>query len=150
MMLDAMDLSRILRCALSEGGEFADIYFEEGSSTSIVCEDGKIEKVLAGTDRGIGIRVISDLRTAYAFTNEVTEPALLALAETVCRAVKGNVFDRAIDLRPRVVGPSFPIAVPPAEFPLDDKIALVTRADRAARSADPRVRQVAVMYRDGV
>ena len=78
-MLDNLDIAGILRRALAGGGEFADIYFEEGSSTAVVCEDGKIEKVLAGTDRGVGVRVISDLRTAYAYSNEVTQAALLAL-----------------------------------------------------------------------
>jgi TldD protein len=149
-MLETVDISRILRQALAGGGEFADIYFEEGSSTSIVCEDGKIEKVLAGTDRGVGIRVISDLRTAYAFTNDVSEAALFELAATVSRAVAGNSFDRAIDLSPKTVAPGFPIAIPPAGVPLQDKIALVTRADRAARGVDGRVRQVMVVYRDGV
>lgn len=149
MMLDAMDLSRILRSALSEGGEFADIYFEEGSSTSIVCEDGKIEKIIAGTDRGVGIRVISDLRTAYAYTNEVTEQALLELARTVSRAVRGREFGAAIDLRTKVVGPGFPIKTSPGAVALQDKVALVRRADEAARRIDSRVRQVMVVYRDG-
>jgi TldD protein len=149
-MLESYDISRLLQRALAGGGEFADLYFEEGSSTTIVCEDGKIEKVLAGNDRGVGIRVISDLRTAYAFTNEVSEAALLDLATTVSRAVEGKAFGQAIDLRPRMVATSFPIAFPPGEVPLQDKIALVTRADRAARGVDSRVRQVMVVYRDGV
>jgi TldD protein len=149
MMLDAMDLSRILRTALSEGGEFADVYFEEGSSTSIVCEDGKIEKIIAGTDRGVGIRVISDLRTAYAYTNEVTEKALLELARTVSRAVRGREFRSSLDLRAKVVGPGFPIKISPGSVPLLDKVALVRRADEAARKIDQRVRQVMVVYRDG-
>lgn len=95
-MLDKLDISRILRRALAGGGEFADIFFEEGSSTSVICEDGKIEKVLAATDRGIGIRVISDLRTAYAYTNEITETALLSLAETVSSAVKGKADRKSV------------------------------------------------------
>lgn len=149
-MLDSFDISAILRTALSGGGEFADVYFEEGAATAIVGEDGKIEKVLAGSDRGVGIRVISDLRTAYAFTNDITEPALLDLARTVSRAVAGQVFDRAIDLRRKEVGPGFPIRLPPTAVPLTDKVAAVSRADRAARGVDPRVRQVMVVYRDGV
>ncbi len=147
-MLDQIDISRVLRKALNGGGEFADIYFEEGSATAIACEDGKIEKVIAGTDRGVGIRVISDLRTAYAYTNEVTESALVALAETVSRAVKGNSFGSAIDMRPKRVGSGFPITMPPAQVPLLDKVALVNRANLAARGADPRIRQVMVVYRD--
>jgi len=148
-MLDTFDISAILRRALAGGGEFADLYFEESAGTSIVCEDGKIERVMAGTDRGVGLRVISDLRTAYAYTNEVTEASLLALAETVSRAVKGKRFDGAIDLRTKVMGPGFPIAIHPDSIPLSDKVAMVTRAERAARGVDPRIRQVMVVHRDG-
>ena len=38
-MLDTFDIGRILRQALAGGGEFADIYFEEGTATVISCED---------------------------------------------------------------------------------------------------------------
>lgn len=149
MALDDMDISRILRRALSGGGEFADIYFEEGSSTAVVCEEGKIEKILAGTDRGVGIRVISDLRTAYAYTNEITEAALLDLAGTVSRAVRGREFGAPIDMRTKIAAAGFPVAVSPETVPLQDKVALVRRADEAARRMDGRVRQVMVVYRDG-
>lgn len=148
-MLDKLDVSRILRHALAGGGDFADIYFEEGSATTVICEDGKIEKVLSATDRGVGIRVITDLRTAYAYTNETTEAALLSMAETVSRAVRGNAFERPIDLRAKTIGPGFSIEIPPVSVSLQDKVLLVNRAEQAARGADPRVRQVMVVYRDG-
>lgn len=148
-MLDGFDCAKILRRALAGGGEFADIYFEEGASTVIACEDGKIEKVMAGADRGVGIRVVSDLRTAYAFTNDVTETALLSLAETVSRAVKGKMFEGVIDLRQKTVGVGFPILLPPTGVALQDKVATVTTADRTARGVDPRIRQVTAVYRDG-
>ncbi len=148
-MLDNLDIPLILRRALAGGGEFADIYFEEGASTAVVCEDGKIERVLAATDRGVGIRVISDLRTAYAYTNEITEAALISLAETVSRAVRGKRFDLPIDMRTRTVGAGFPIEIPPSGVGLQEKVSIVTSAERAARGADHRVRQVMVVYRDG-
>ena len=137
-MLDHLDCSGILRRSLSGGGEFADIYFEEGNSTVIVCEDGKIEKVIAGADRGAGIRVISNLRTAYAYTNEISEASLLSLAETVSRAIQGKAYDSVFDLRQKAVGKGFPIQLPPAEVSLQDKVATVARADRAARGLDAR------------
>ena len=147
-MLDTFNISRILRTALANGGEFADIYYEEGSSTVVVCDDAKIEKVVAGSDRGIGIRVISDLRTAYAFTNEINEAALLTLAETVSRAVRGQQFTGSVDLRAKHVSAGFPIAVPSDGVPLRDKVAVVERADRTARGLDPQIRQVMAVYRD--
>lgn len=149
-MLDNMNIAGILRRALAGGGQFADLYFEEGRSTAVICEDGKIEKVLAGTDRGVGLRVISDLRTAYAFSNEVTESALLELAETVSRAVKGKIFGRVIDLRQKTVDAGFPIKLPPDGIALQDKVALVNLADRTGRNVDSRIRQVLAVYRDSM
>lgn len=148
-MLDSMDISKILRRSLSGGGEFADVYFEEGASTSIICEDDKIERVVTGTDRGVGIRVIADLRTWYAFTNVITGESLMELAETVSNAVKGRQSVETIDMRTRLTGEGFPVRLPPETVPLREKVTLVNNANRAARGADPRVRQVMVAYRDG-
>jgi len=148
-MLDNMNISAILRKALANGGEFADIYFEDGSSTVIVCEDNKIERVITGTDRGVGIRVIAGLRTSYAFTNEVTEQALLDLAVTVSRAVKGTEPGNIFDMRKKVAGTGFAIKRQPESIPLQDKVALVNEANQAARGFDARVRQVMAVYRDG-
>lgn len=147
-MLDELDIAAILRRALARGGEFADIYFEESSSTAIICEDGNIEKVIAGADKGVGIRVIADLRTAYAFTNDLSQSSLMELADTVSRAVQHRQFHGVIDLRPKVTGQGFPIIRPPNTVPLPDKIDVVRRADWTARGRDPRVRQVMVVYRD--
>jgi TldD protein len=149
-MLDNMDIARILRRALAGGGEFADLYYEEGASTAVVCEDGKIEKVLAATERGVGLRVISDLRTAFAFTNEITEASLFELAETVSHAVTGRRFEQAIDLRRKIVNCGFPVQRPPSGISLREKVEIVNLADRTARGVDARIRQVMVIYRDGM
>jgi len=148
-LLDNMDIARILRHALAGGGEFADIYYEDGSSTAVVCEEGKIEKVLAATERGVGLRVIADLATAYAFTNDISEESLMELAGTVSRAVKGRAFDNAIDMREKAVNYGFPVELPPSDIMLPEKVELVRRADRAARGVDRRIRQVTAIYRDG-
>lgn len=147
-MLEKIDTARILRRALAAGGEFADIYFEDASYNMVVCDDGKVERVLSAADRGVGIRVISNLSTAYAYTNQLTEEALLALADTVSRGARGAAFGGSIDLTERRVSAGFPVEVAPETIPLEEKVTLVTRADRAARGFDPRVRQVMAMYRD--
>jgi TldD protein len=148
-MLDMMDISAVLRKALAGGGEFADIYYEEGASTAIVCEDNKIERVITGTDRGVGIRVIADMRTSYAYTNEVTEKALLDLAETVSKAVKGEGPGGVFDMRAKVTGVGFPVRQQPESIALQDKVVLVNKANLAARGLDARIRQVMAVYRDG-
>ena len=87
-MLETCNVEKILRKALKRGGEFAEIYYENTFNTSIACEEDKIEKIISGRDTGIGIRVLYDQKTAYAYTNNLTEKALLYLADTVSQAVK--------------------------------------------------------------
>jgi len=147
-MLETVDAGAILRRALSGGGEFADLYYEDTAFTAVACEDGRVEKVLSAADRGIGIRVISGFATAYAYTNELSEESLLELAETVSRGVRGEAFQGDIDLCRRRAGAGPRIVIAPHQIELAQKVALVNRADRAARAFDPRVRQVLAVYRD--
>lgn len=147
-MLDGQTVERVLKRSLAAGGEFADLYFEEGNSTVIVGEDGKIEKILAGADRGVGLRVITDARTTYAYTNEVTEKALLELAAIVSRAARGEPHDVTIRLQRKDLVPASPVKLDPGSVPLRTKVAVVEGAERVARGFDRRVRQVMVVYRD--
>jgi TldD protein len=149
-MLDTVNTAAILKQALAAGGEFAEIYFEEGYATQIVAEDGRIEKVLSSADRGVSIRVISDFRTAFGYSNDLTEKSLLELAATVSRGVRGKIFDRDIVIGNRLTGVEHPVSRHPESIPLADKVALVAAAERAARQAAPSVRQAMTVYRDGV
>lgn len=147
-MLETIDTARVLRRALAAGGDFADIYYEDVAFTTVVCEDGKVERVLAASECGLGLRVISELCTAYAYTNLLSEESLLQLAETVSRAVAGRAFSGDFNLGEPRRASGFPIAIAPDQVTLAEKVALVTRADRAARGFDPRIRQVMAVYRD--
>jgi TldD protein len=148
LLLDNLDLSLILAESLTHGGEFADIFAEESSSTSVVLDDNRIERVLAATDRGVGLRVLADLRTSYAYGNDISQKALLELATTVRTAIQGNAADSLFAVGPKRVGFGFPISLPPDQVPLPRKVALVERANRVARAVDPRIRQVSVILRD--
>jgi TldD protein len=148
-MLERFDSQAILKRALRGGGEFADIFFEEGNSQSIVCEDGRVEKVLAGSDRGAGIRVIADKRTAYGYTNDVRAPALMELAETVSRAVRCKQFREVLAINPCTIVRGFPVRLEPDSVPTRTKVGAVTSAEGAARAFDRQIRQVRIVYRDG-
>jgi len=149
-VLDTVNCGAILKRALAAGGEFAEIYFEEGYATQIVAEDGRIEKVLSSADRGASIRVISAFRTAFGYTNDVTESSLFELAATVSNGVKGKQFEQEIVISPRARGVEHPVSRHPESIPLADKVALVAAAEKAARQAAPSVRQAMAVYRDGV
>jgi len=145
-----INFNKILKAALREGGEFADIFMEKSVTTSIICEDNRVEKVVSGTDCGAGIRVIFNNRSAYAFSNDLSEPSLLSLAASAAKAAKGSVNATVIDLRVKAPAIIFDIRKVPWDVPLTEKAGLVERANRTARGYDKRIRQASVIYRDSL
>src|SRR6185437_15157169 len=60
-------LERCLGEALSAGGDYADLYFESVTSTSLGVDEQIVKSASTGTSAGCGIRVISGERTGYAY-----------------------------------------------------------------------------------
>ena len=144
-----IDYSKILKAALARGGEYADLYIENTAPTATVLEDGKVEKVISGIEAGAGLRVIVGFRTIYAYTNDLTEKALLELAGKVSAACGDKTGgDITLDLREKKPPVEYKIIEPPEGVEVARKLALVKDIDRAARAVDNRVAQVAVQYRD--
>jgi TldD protein len=147
-MNNTIDYTAVLKMALSRGGEFADIFIENSTPFSIVCEDGKIEKVVSGTDCGAGVRLIFGQRTAFAYTNDVTAASLLELAAAVREAVSEGERESRINLSRRNPRVDFRIKKAPEAVKTSEKAALVLQANKTARSVDPRIRQAMVVYRE--
>ena len=141
-------LEKIFKTALKNGGSFADLFHESSQSTSIVCDDKKIEKVITGTDAGVGLRAIADFKTSYAHSNRCSEADLLGLADDLASGVKTGrraTIAREYPLGPRV---SLQVSVSPDTVEMAKKVAIVREANAAARGIDSRVRQVKVIYGD--
>lgn len=151
-MLDKELLLKVLKAAMSSAGDYADVFIEATRPTYIQLEDGKIEKVVSGTDSGAGIRVIFEGKTFYAYSNDLTEKTLLEMAGMLSSAVKtGRHTGRSLDLKKKK-NPSteFEIVLPPETIPMEDKVKMVKSADMVSRRVDKRIRQVSVIYRDSV
>ena len=149
-MIDKELQLKLLRKVLCNGGEYADIFVEHRGQTSLVLEDGKLEKVVTGTESGVGLRLIYEGKTAYAFSNDLSEKALMQAAHETSRAAAGGAFERPIDLEVKKPSVTFDIKRPPAEIPIGKKIQLVREADGTARRFDGRIKQVTAIYRDSV
>ncbi len=151
-MVDDEILQKLLKKALFRGGQYADIFIEHKQTTAIALEDNRIEKVIAGSISGIGIRLIHDGKTAYAFSNDFSEGVLMGIADTVSKAVCSGhaIQDISINLKKRSPEVTFLIKRPPEVTPMSEKVNLVTTGNKAARKLDSRIKQVSVIYRDSI
>src|SRR6266700_1083041 len=76
------DLERYLGAALSAGGDYADLYFEYLSATSLMVDESMVKSASQGISVGCGVRVVSGERTGYAYTDEVSSERILHAART--------------------------------------------------------------------
>jgi TldD protein len=156
-VISQIPLEKVLKVALREGGEFADLFFEQTRSVMIILEEDRIEKVISGLDMGVGLRILQGGKTFYGFTNQISEGSLLQLAQRLSEATKE-------DGKPKVIGlvrrdPTFPLSSSspsllspiekyPKEISMGEKVSVLKRGNETARKLDPHVRQVKVLYRD--
>src|SRR4249920_3268704 len=148
-MIDEPVLERVLSSALRGGAEFAEVYAEDKRSSSAYLDDAKVEQVTSGRDRGAGIRVVSGETTGYAHTADLSEAGLLAAADAAAAAARsGGGGAKVVALSRRDVRPVSPVETFPDSVPKATKVALLLRADDAARSAGSAIVQVSAGYGD--
>lgn len=74
---------KIFEAGRSAGADFVEIFEEETRSSSLGLKDSKIETATAGTEYGIGIRLLYGTEVLYGFTSDDSEEALLKLVRTL-------------------------------------------------------------------
>jgi TldD protein len=145
------DLERYLAAALSEGGQYADLYFEHTTISSILLDESLVKTATEGISMGCGIRVIAGEQTGYAYTDDLAPEKIVKAARIAARIASGPARVSTVGLSSIEPPHNFyPVASPPTDRGLDEKLELVARADHAARDYDARVRQVRVSYADQI
>jgi len=148
--LSGLPVSRILSALLSRGGDHGELFFEEVRSLTVLMEDGRIERVVSGTDAGIGVRLLFRGKTYYAYTNDRSPDPLLALSNDLSRYADGGGIPVVLPASSRATGGPTVVRVPPAARGIGAKVALVREVDRIAREFSPGIRQVRVNYSESV
>lgn len=144
--ISSRDLDKIFAEALKSKADYADLYFEYRVNEAISLEEGMVKNAAQSTANGVGVRVLADSKTGYAFTDDITIENL-ELAARTAHYISQN---RASSL-PVPVGAErmkrqdlYPVKGPVTAVPLDQKIALVYEMDRLARALDSRIKNVFV------
>jgi hypothetical protein len=131
-LIDTDVLERTLRAALTNGGDFAEVYAEDRTSSSARLDDRRIEELVSGRSRGAGVRVVRDETTGFAHTTDLSEAGLLLAVEAAAAAARaGEGAARAVQLESRAVAPPHEVVVVPDGVPKAEKVALLERADAA-------------------
>ncbi len=149
-MIEESVLQRTLSRALAHGGDFAEVFAEDRRSSTATFDDGKVEELRSGRERGAGVRVVRGETTGYAHTADLSEAGLREAAEAAAAAARsGGPGARVVPLTRRPVAPPHEVKVLPEGVEKARKVDLLQRADDAARSEGGAISQVTVSYADG-
>jgi TldD protein len=141
-------MSNVLKAALANGGQYADVYLEEVVRTRLALVDGKVESVDYGVDRGGGVRLLYDWKTGYAYCDSWDEKQLIRVAGVASNLGRGGGAAQVADLRGRESRGVTRYEISPDEVGAGRKVDAVTLADRVARAYDPAIKQVKIEYTD--
>lgn len=148
-LLDPHELSvpqveHVLDHILSGRVDDADIYFQTTRSEGWSLEEGIVKAGSFSIDQGVGVRAISGEKTAFAYSDDLSLPALKS-ASTAVREIGmggGQVARVQGDGQVVSVADRYCPLDPIASLPAPDKVALLEKLEQLARAIDPRVKQV--------
>jgi TldD protein len=122
--------------------DFADFYFQHSCYESWSLEEGIVKAGTFNIDRGVGVRAVHGDKQAFAYSDDISLPAIEEAAAAV-RAIgrQGQSASAPLGVRGRT-RLLYPAADPVMSLADADKVALLTRLERRARAIDPRVVQV--------
>ncbi len=139
-------LERSLSEALSAGGDYADLYFESVTATSLGIDESIVKSASHGVSAGCGIRVVSGERTGYAYTDDLSADRLLKAARTAALITSGPAKQPVQGFTETKTSSLYPVPAADADIDIHARLDLLRRADHTARAADSRITQVRANY----
>jgi TldD protein len=148
-VLDESVIESTLATALKTGGDFAEVFVEDKRSSSAMLDDGRVEELSSGRDRGAGIRVVVGDTTGFAHTADLSPAGLATAAEAAAAAARsGGGGVTTVALTRQEAPRRNDVAVLPESVGKGAKVDLLRRADEAARAEGGAIRQVRARYGD--
>jgi TldD protein len=140
--LDAGGLSRVFGQILSHQVDYADLYFQYSRSESWSLEEGIVKSGSFNIEQGVGVRAVSGEKTAFAYSDDISLPALQSAAEAT-RAIARQGGEARTQIARRNEGRALYLPLDPiASLEAPIKVALLEKVEGYARARDPRVTQV--------
>lgn len=123
----------------------ADLYFQFSETEHWFLEDDLVKSGSHSVEQGVGVRAISGEKTGFAYSDEISIPAL-AQAATAASGIASQGATGTLKVPNESDQPTalYQATSPLAGFEDAAKLALLRRAEAAARAADPSVERVIV------
>ncbi|MCX5813253.1 MAG: TldD/PmbA family protein [Proteobacteria bacterium] len=143
-----LNVDRILKALMEGDLLFSDIFIERRSYNHLHLESSRFEKIEKGIDKGVGMRAIKPWKTFFASTNVLEEEELVGIARGLSRFSNGR--QSATIKKGDYIKAAYPFSatISPEDIDLKEKLDMLQRVDKMARTEEKRIKQVRIIYRD--
>ncbi len=141
-------LQKVISAAMEKGADYADLYFEHSLNNTGALEDGRVNSAYTNIAYGVGIRVLKGDQTGYAYSEVVSEEAMLNAARTAANIAdeSGKYLNARVT---ELTAPSYyAVRTPWEDYSVREKIPFIQRMNDRIFSADNRVSKVNVYLND--
>ena len=138
-------LAKALAAIATHRIDDADLYFQYTRSEGWSLEEGIVKSGSFGIDQGVGVRAVAGEKTAFAYSDDISEAALMDAARTVRTIAAAGQSGKVKVPRRASMAPSRVLYAPMdpiATLDSAQKVALLEKVERMARARDPRIVQV--------
>jgi TldD protein len=142
--LDETHLVKALNEIKAHQVDDADLYFQYTRSEGWSLEEGIVKTGSFSIDQGVGVRAVSGEKTAFAYSDDISNASLLDAARTV-RAISAASKSAKVKTATPKVSRSRTLyndLDPIASLDSTAKVGLLEKVEKLARAKDPRVAQV--------
>lgn len=149
-MLTKDQMQQVLDYAVRGGAEFSELFLEDRADQEVRCENKSVRGIKNIRIYGAGLRLINGTEQIYTYTNNVTLPGLMALADEALSLLSSKAANRtgAQPLRNRSYANPNPVRLDPAAASVKGKIKLVKAADQVVRGAGVPLLSHSILYSD--
>ncbi len=140
--IDTARLQQVFGQILTHHVDYADLYFQFSRAEGWVLEEGIVKSGNFNIDQGVGVRAVSGEKTAFAYSDDISMPALTSAAQAT-RAIANQGVSHSVQAVKRCRGRELYMPQDPiASLKDTDKVMLLEKIEGYARSIDKRVIQV--------
>src|SRR3989338_5682465 len=142
--LDESHLARALAEIRTHKVDDDDLYFQYTRSEGWSLEEGIVKTGSFSIDQRVGVRAVSGEKTAFAYSDDISEASLLDAARTV-RTISAATRAGRVKVPARKVAPGRSLyrdMDPIATLDSTAKVKLLERVEKLAKARDPRIVQV--------
>jgi len=135
-------LSTVFGEIFSHRVDYADLYFQYARSEAWSLEEGIVKSGSYSIDQGVGVRAVSGDKTAFAYSDEISLPALQGAAQATRAIAAAGAAGTLPKLAPRSASALYMSHDPILSIADAEKVKLLERLEKFARDLDPRVAEV--------